>query len=371
MSQNFTLDISWTSIFKLAISLFLLYLVYLTGSLLILLLFALIISTLFSPLVDFLEQKRLPRGAAVVLVYGFTFGAIGFLLSFSVPVFVYEFRQFVQQLPDYFDRFAPPLRSLGIESFKDFQTFSEDLQNLLIASSTNIFSAVFSIFGGIFTTLFVITAGIFISLERHPIESAISLLSPKEYEEILLQLWQGAKKKVAGWFLSHLLASLFVALASFIAFAFLGLEFAVSLSMVAGLLNLIPYLGPVVSGILIFLLPGLQDAVLGLLAVLIFVIIQQLESNIITPLLTKRFVGLSPVFTLLAFAIGATLWGILGAILTIPLLAVVIEFVRGFMEFKKGRVEPQEIAQGEEVPIKVEVSQDKKDTKNSDDSIML
>ncbi len=371
MPQNFILDISWTSIFKLAVSLFLFYLVYLTGSLLILFLFAIIISMLFDPLIEFLEQKRLPRGLAVALVYGFTFGIIGLLISSSVPVFVYEFRQFVQQLPDYFDRLAPPLRSLGIESFKDFKTFSENLQNFLIASSSNILSAIFSIFGGIFATLFVITTGIFISLEPKPIESAIYLLSPKEYEQVLLTIWQKAKKKVAGWFLSRILASLFVAIASFVAFAFLQLEFAISLAMISGLLNLIPYLGPIISGVLIFLVPGLQDPVLGTLAVLIFVIIQQLENNIITPILTKKFVGLSPVLTLLAFGLGFTWWGVLGAILTIPLLAVLVEFIRGFMEFKKGFANQEDLTAGKPVPIKVELDQNKKEAKETDESIIL
>jgi predicted PurR-regulated permease PerM len=341
--QTFILDISWTSIFKIAVALFVLYLLYLTGSLLILALFALIISLLFSPLIDFFERKKIPRGISVVFIYGGAFGILGLLIYFSLPVFVSETQKFLDIFPVYFERFATPFRILGFEAFATLENFTKTFQESLVAASANILSAIFAIFGGIFSTIFVITTGIFLSLERKPIESALSLLSPSKYQEQILEIWARAKSKVAGWFLARLLASLFVGVACWVSFVILGLEFPVSLAIIGGLLNFIPIVGPILAGIIIFVFSVLEDLMIAIFAVLAFTLIQQIENNILTPLLTKRFVGLSPVLVLLAFAIGAKLWGILGAILTIPLFAVILEFIRDFMKIKKGEVLSQAV----------------------------
>ena len=361
-SQKFLLDISWTSIAKVALAVFVLYLLYLTGELLILVLFAVIISVLFSPAVDFVVAKRVPRSLAVVAIYGFTFGLLGFLIYLAMPVFVYEIREFTQVLPDYFAKFGPSLKLLGLKAFSNFESFSANLEKYLIGISANIFSAIFSIFGGIFSTLFVITVSIFISLERQPVENAVRLLAPPGQKQRALEIWHKAKLKVGGWFLSRLVASLFVGLATYLALAVLNVEFAISLSLLGGLLNLIPYLGPIISGIFIFLLPGLANPMLGFLAFLAFALIQQIENNIMSPVLTRRFVGISPAVTLIAFAIGANLWGILGSILTIPLVAVILDFVRGFLEWRK---QGPDAESSEAMPVETKPLADNDETEQS------
>lgn len=324
----------------MALAVFVIYLLYLTGPILIWVLFALIISMLFAPIIDFLERVRIPRALSVVIIYGGAFGLMGFLIYLMVPVFVYEARQFSQFFSVYFEKFSPPFRGLGIEAFQSVESFINALDNSLTKMASTLLGSVFSIFGGIFSTAFVIIVGIFLSLERQPIKRALALLSPKRYEKEILILWSRGQKKVSGWFLSRLLASLFITAASYLAFLVLKINYPLSLALFGGFLNFIPFLGPLIAGVVIFLLAAVNDFFVAVLAVLAFFLIQQIENNIITPILTKKFVGISPTLTLIALAIGGKLWGLLGAILAIPLFAVVAEVTREFLKMRKRTEEP-------------------------------
>jgi predicted PurR-regulated permease PerM len=97
------------------------------------------------------------------------------------------------------------------------------------------------------------------------------------------------------------------------------------LSLIAGSLNLIPILGPIVSGILILLVALLFSFQKALFSLLAFILIQQIDGNILGPILTRKFVGLSPFLTLVSLLIGGKILGIWGAIFAIPLTAVIIE----------------------------------------------
>jgi len=93
------------------------------------------------------------------------------------------------------------------------------------------------------------------------------------------------------------------------------------------------------TGILIFLTVFLDSISKAIFALFAFVLIQQIEGNILTPILTKKFIDLPPVLVLISLAIGGKLWGILGAILAIPLAGIIYEFLKDFLEKRKAEEE--------------------------------
>ena len=123
--------------------------------------------------------------------------------------------------------------------------------------------------------------------------------------------------------------------ASYFTFLLFDVRYPVSLALLAGVLNFIPIIGPVVTGFLILVVVGLDSPVMALLVVAAFTLIQQIESNILTPALSKRFVGVSPALVLVALAIGGKLWGLLGAVLVVPLLAILVEFGNDYLERRR------------------------------------
>jgi len=335
MNGEKVLDISWGTIFKIAIALFSFYFLYLIRDILILTIFALIFSVLFNPAIDFLQRKKIPRVLAIIFVYIGVFGIISFLIYLTASLFVQEIQQFLQIFPQYFEKISPPLKSLGVEAFESFETLTKTFQDWFLRASSNIFSALVSIFGGIFSTLFIITISIFLSLEENLVERSLIFLFPKKYENFVLDLWKKCQIKVSGWFGTRIIACLFVGVFSYFAFFLFNVKYAFLLSLLAGSLNLIPIIGPILTGILIFLIVSLDSISRAIFALIAFILIQQIEGNILTPILTRKFIGLSPVLVLISLAIGGKLWGILGAILAIPLAGIIFEFLKEFLEKRK------------------------------------
>lgn len=335
MNNEKLLDISWGTILKIGIAILLFYLLYLVRDVIIWLIFALIISILFNPVIDFLQRRKVPRPIATILIYVFAFGILGFLIYWTSPVFVSEIGQFTQLFPQYFEKFAPSLKELGIEAFESFEIFTNSFQGWLVRASTSLFSAISAIFGGIFSTLTIFVLAIFLSLEERGMEKTINLFVSRERQDYILNLWKSCQQKVAGWFGVRILSCIFVGLCTYLALYLFKIDYPLALSIFAGLTNIIPIVGPLIAGLIIAILAALDSLTKAFLVLIVFTLIQQVEGNILTPILTKKFIGLPPVLVLISLMIGGKLWGILGAILAIPLAGIIYEFLKDFLQKRK------------------------------------
>lgn len=338
MNQQPTFNISWSTIFKIIAAVIALYILYLIKDLIVWFIFALVIGILFNYLIDFLEKKRVPRLAAAILLYFGVFAAIGFFIYKTAPVFLFEIKEFTQNLPQYLERISPFFEKFGVQAFQNTEALTEVLQVNLEKAGENIFSAVFSIFGGVFSTLLIIFLAFFISLEKNLIERILIALSPSRYKEYLNGLWKRSKQKVSGWFISRVIGALFVGTSTYLILRVLNVEYALILSLMAGILDFIPIVGPLIAGLIIAFIVALTSLFQAGFVLIAFFIIQLLENNLLFPLLFKKFTGLPPVLVLVAFAIGATLWGVLGAILAIPLAGVIFELLKDYLTKRKREI---------------------------------
>ncbi len=333
--QNRILDISWGTIFKIAVAMISLYILFLIRDILIWFIFAIIISILFNPAIDFLQKRKIPRVLSVVLVYLGSFGFLMFLIYSTASLFFREVQQFSQFIPQYFQTLSPLMKELGVRAFENIESFTAAITSGLEKITSNIPNALFTIFGGIFTTFFVITMALFLSLEQKPIEKVLSLLFPKRHEAFALHLWNRAQKRVSDWFLTRVLACLFVGILSYFSFLIFNTKYPLTLGLLAGVLNFIPVVGPFITGVLIFTIASLDSFLRGVFLVVVFTLIQQIENNIVTPILSKKFFDLSPVLVLISLVVGGKLWGFLGSVLSIPLFGILFEFLRDFLKKKK------------------------------------
>jgi predicted PurR-regulated permease PerM len=335
MNGEKILDISWAGIFKVVLVLLLVYLLFLIKDLLVLIIFALIISVLFNPAIDFLQGKRVPRVLAAGFIYLLIFGTLGFSMYLVSLSFVPEIRQFAELFSQYFEKIAPPLKGLGIEAFESFEVFVEMSERWLTGASANIFTALSAVFGGIFSAFTIFSLAFFFSLEEKWAERAIKLLFPKRHEDVAFSVWERSQKKISGWFGARVICSIFVGLASFLALKLFKIDYAFSLGLFAGITNIIPILGPLFAGAIITIMVLLEDWFKAVFVLIVFILIQQIEGNILNPILNRKFIGLPPVLVLIALIIGGNLWGLLGAVLAIPLAGILFEFIRDFLKKRK------------------------------------
>ena len=339
MEKN-TLDISWGTILKISLAAIGFFFLYQISDILILFIFALIISILASPGVRFFKKLGAPKSLAVGAVYILALGVISLFLYLAIPAFSTEVRQFTRLMPEYFEAVSPFLEDVGMEAFESVEGFLDSLHESSEMIAANALNALIAFFGGLFTTIFLVTMAIFLSLEENPIEKVIGVIFPEKDKNQALVVWRKAKRQVTSWFFTRILACIFVGITSYIAFYLFNVEYALLFAVMAGLFNFIPYVGPVVAGGLFFVVILLDSAWKAVFALVAFSIIQTIESSVLTPILSKKYMGLSPVLVLIALIVGGTLWGFLGALLSIPLLGIVFEFFKEFMERRQKRMTP-------------------------------
>ena len=329
------IDISLGAIFKIFLATFLFYIVFLSRDIFMWVLFGIVISILFEPIIHSVSSFGVPRGISVVFVYLSFFGLLALTLYGMSPFFVHEIQVFSDLLPQYLQTAAPPLKGFGMEAFSGIQEVLSALGDNAQNAASNILSGLLAVLGGILSAMFVLSIAIFLSLEEKSVERSISFLFAKEHEGIALNLWRRTQKKVSGWFASRLLSSLFVGALMLCTLLLFDVRYPFSLSLLATISNFIPVVGPLVTVALLGIVIAFDSFTKALLVILAFTLIQQIENNVLTPILTKRFVGLHPVLVLIALTIGGKLWGVMGAILAVPLVGIFFEFFHDFIERKR------------------------------------
>lgn len=335
MNNEKILDISWGGIIKVGIALLAFYIISLIRDILLLTIFALIVSVLFEPAIEFIQKKGVGRLLATTLVFILIFGLFGFSVYLVSAAFISEIKETTELFSSYFEIISPPLRGLGLQAFENVEAFATYLENWLKGASANILSAIFSVFGGVFAAVYIFFLSFFFSLEEKGIEKTIRLIFPKKYEELALNIWHMSQHKILGWFGTRILSCVFVGLATFVALKIFKVNYALSLGLFAGITNIVPFLGPFLAGLVIVIFALLDDWLKALLLLIIFFLIQQIESNIISPVLTKKFIGLPPALVLISLIVGGKLFGFLGVILALPLFGIIFDFLMEFLSTRK------------------------------------
>jgi len=332
-----TLDVSWETITKFFIASFIFYVIYLARDIAVWFFFALVISILLQPAVNFLRKMYIPKIIAIFLIYLSIFSFLGLSIYLTVPIFVYEIKQFSQSLPDYFERISPVLRQFGFDATEGFGEVTRILTSNLEKSSKGVISALLAFFGGLASTVFILTLAFFLSLEERGVEKVLILLCPKKYETLIMTLFKKAQSKVAGWFGARILACLFVGVASFIVFYIFGIQYAFILALSAGILNFVPYVGPWITNILliIFIASSSTSWFLVFYILSAFLLIQLIENSLLTPILMKKMIDLPPVLVLLALLVGSQIFGFLGTIFAVPVFGIIYEFLKEFLEKRR------------------------------------
>lgn len=335
MKEEKTLDISWNTILKIGVAILFFYLIFSVRHILTWLIFALIISILLEPAIEFLEKRKIPRALATALIYLLLFCFIGFLVYFSALPLFNELQKLAQLFPQYFEKIAPSFKNLGIEAFENFESFTNNFQNWLISASRGILGAISSIFGGILASFTIFTFALFISFEKNSSERLIKTLLPEEKAIFILDIWQNCQLKVSRWFGVRILSCIFVGILTFISLKILKIDYSFLLAVLAGTTNIIPILGPIFAGAIITLFALFQSFSSAVFILIIFILIQQIEGNFLTPILSKKFIDMPPVLVLVSLIVGGKLWGFLGALLAVPIFGIIFEFLKNFISREK------------------------------------
>ena len=328
-----TIDISWRTIFKIIFVVFLLYVVFLLKSIIGWIVLALVISILINPLIDFIKINRVVSSVIVYFALLFILGLFFFII---IPPLIVEVQSFSNVFGDYLEKIPVFLSQIGFDySPKGLYDLGAQFNETLIKISSNIFNIFAGLFGSIFAGITVFTLALFFSIEKFDILKGIKMVTPKKFEDQVLGRWERSQKHVVGWFGSRIISSIFIGAMTFVFCVIFNIKFALIWGLLAGILNIIPMIGPIVAGIVIALFI-VFDSIPKAIAITVFsIIIQQIESHVLMPILTKKINGLPISLVLISILVGGALWGIMGAILAIPVAGILFESFRDYFKSKK------------------------------------
>ena len=135
----------------------------------------------------------------------------------------------------------------------------------------------------------------------------------------VVSIFEKVEKRMNAWFWGEAVLMVLVGLLTFLGLNLIGMKYALPLAVLAGLLEVVPNLGPVISAVPAALVGFSQSYMMGIAALALAFIVQQLENNLIVPFVMKKAVGLNPIITLIALVVGGKLAGVLGVLLAIPI----------------------------------------------------
>lgn len=341
MDEQKTINISTNTILRVIFIILLLVFIYLIRDVIVLFIFALIIASAIAPVVNFLEKIKIPRVIGALIFYIAIIGVMVFLVSLIVPGMAKNIKELSLNLPDFIEGLSIKFESIRNASSKygailnKIQEYLSGIGETLKNIGSNVVSTAVNVFGGVFSALLILVMSFYISVQKKGVQRVLTAIIPIHYRDHLLDLWERAQKKLGRWFQGQLFLGIIVGVLVYIGLYFLNIKFAILLAVLAGILEIFPYIGPFLAGIPAVILGFLQAPILGLWVLLLYVIVQQLENYLIVPLVMSKVVGLNPIMVILALLIGGKLGGILGMILSVPLAAVFAELLRDLIKKRK------------------------------------
>lgn len=333
-------EISWTTLWRIFFMLVLVAALFLVKEVLIILFLAIVISSALNAPVDYLERKRIPR----ILGTGFIFLAsliiLSFLLYTIIPVAISEFKILLTNVAEFN---IPVVGSLDISYFEKINQYLENLISALFSKGvSSTIKIITSVFGGFAFAVAVLILSFYLTVNRDGIEKFLRAILPIMHESYVIEIYHRAREKLNLWFQGWFFLMLIVGTTVFFGLFFLKVKYSLTLGILAGILEIVPVVGPIFTGAIAFLIASSESWILGFYVIILFLIIQQLENHFLVPLVMKKTVGINPVIIVISLLAGSQIAGFAGAILAVP-TAVIIQEIIADWEKRKLRTQKLEI----------------------------
>ena len=296
-------------------------------SVLVLLFLGILLAESIRPIANKLQTWKIPRGVAVMIVYlllALALTGVGLLI---VPPLVVQVRGFDELTPILLDRVEaelPRLYEVSVELGFDEDQLRDLGTNLTTAMTQLVGTLVavpFQVIGFLFGVVSVLVIGFFwMSATERLNGSVIALLPPKSAASVR-SLASELSQRAGGWVRGQVILMVFVGTVTFVGLFVLKIPYPVALATWASLMEIIPIIGPFLGAIPAIIVALTISPWLALATAILYVVIQQLENNILVPKIMERAVGLHPILVMLGVLAGGVLYGILGIVIAVPLVA--------------------------------------------------
>jgi predicted PurR-regulated permease PerM len=323
------IDISSGTIFRAILILIGFWFLYLVVDLLVMLFASVVVASAIMPVANFLSRYRIPRPLSVLLVYILVLLVFSGVVTLMIPPLTEQMTQLAQALPHLLMR----LDAWGVLALVDSDAVVPSIQEALLGAGdnlanvgANVFRRTRTLFSGAFTLLFVFVIALYLVVDRDALKKPFRLVVPAEHLPYAEGIIDRAQRKIGRWAVAQLSLGVIIGIIVWAGLSLFGVPYSLVLGLLAGVFEMLPVIGPILAAIPAVAVGLSQSLVLGLGVLLFYVVVQQLENQLLIPVIMRKATGLNPLVTILAALLGARLGGVAGLILAVPAAVVLSAF---------------------------------------------
>ncbi len=292
-----------------------------------------IIAWIFHPLVNFLHRNGFKKGLAVVIVYLGFIALLYLFLSMLVPTVINQFNDLVSSIPNifnsikgYINDFLANIKNISPSTINNIRNGIYDnighFMNGIVRDLPNTaIGLIGSLFSGLGTFVISLIIGFYMLFDFDSIKKHFIKLIPKKYRYEISELTEEVGTQLRKYVNGVFGVASIILVGCSIGFAIIGLKAPLLFGMFCGITDLIPYIGPYIGGAAAVVVGFSQSPLTGILALVVIIIFQTLESYIIQPIVMSKTMKLHPVTILIGLTVFGAFFGIVGMVLATPIIA--------------------------------------------------
>jgi predicted PurR-regulated permease PerM len=306
-----------------------LYILWQIREVLLLVFAAVVFAVVLNRVVQWLQQRGIKRGIAIAITVITLLITLVSLFAVIGPSFAGQLQQLIDLVPTLLERLRKwfnslqpsiPAQLLDVRNLGDLIPRLQPLVTRLLGNAYTWFSDLLAI---LLNLLLVLVLSIMLLTNPSPYRRGFILLFPAFYRRRVNEILLECETTLVGWMTATLIQMATIGVVSFIGLMILGVPLALANALLAGLLEFIPNIGPILSVIPPMAVAVLADPWKPVAVLALYLLIQQFEAYLLVPFVMRRQVSLLPAFTLLSVVIFGTFFGFLGVFLSVPLVIVV------------------------------------------------
>lgn len=327
------INITTQTLVKIVLIGLILFFLWTIRDLLILIISAIVLASALEPMVSGLHQKKIPRIVSVLAVYIIAIGVIVFVGYLVLPPVGYEISQLSSNSGMFTAALQNKLAAAGISQQSGIVNAVTSALKTFTAQFTNgsggLFRTTVGVFNGLIDIVTILVISFYLVLEQNSVKEAVVSVIPVQHQQHTIRLVEKIQKKIGRWLIGQFIVSASIFTLSLIGLTLLHVQYALVLAILAGIFELVPYIGPVISAVPAVFFAFVQSPPLAIAVAVLYLIIQKTEGYILVPAVMRRTIGVSPLVILVAILVGLKLAGIFGVFLAVPVVAGATTYLQG------------------------------------------
>jgi len=337
--KNVTINISIASILRVIGFFLLLWFLYIIKDILVAIFVAMLLATALGPIVGSMQKRGIPRPLAVVVIYLVLLSVLGGIVALLIPPLTEQIQQAAKNFPMLWERFIQLFSSENVRVYSErlevkesIGNALESLQSMFGQSASSVYSFASTIFGNIVSVILVFVLTFYFIIEEGAIKKGFRAFTPPKYQPYLNDLITRMQDRIGRWLRGMMILVLIVGGMTLVGLRILDVKYFLLLAIIAGMFELIPYLGPILAAIPAAFIAFADSPMKGLAVIILYWLIQQTENHFIVPKVMQRVIGLNPIVVIIVILIGARLAGFVGIVVAVPTAAALSVIIKDVFE---------------------------------------